>query len=59
MAPSKQTREGLLQWAAGTCWGQGGWAAPLWEISSLWATDSFLGAARSDGESMSFAGGRE
>lgn len=59
MAPSKQTGEGLLQWAAGTRWGQGDWAAPLWKISSLWATDCFLGAVLSDGESMSFAGDRE
>lgn len=27
MAPSKQTGEGLLQRAAGTCWGQGGWGS--------------------------------
>lgn len=27
MAPSKPTREGLLQWAVGTCWGQGGWSS--------------------------------
>lgn len=31
MAPSKMSGEGLLQWAAGTRWGQGGWAA-LWKI---------------------------
>ena len=27
MAPSKQTEEGLLQWAAGTRWGQGSWGS--------------------------------
>lgn len=27
MAPSKPTREGLLQWAVGTYWGQGGWSS--------------------------------
>lgn len=55
MAPSKQSGEGLLQWAAGTRWGQGGWAA-LWKISSLWATGSFAGAvlslAGSEGQSL-------
>lgn len=56
MAPSKQTGEGLLQWAAGTHWGQGDGAALLWKISSLWATDYFLGAVLNDGESMNFAG---
>lgn len=31
MAPSKQPGEGLLQWAAGTCWGQGGWGSSFAE----------------------------
>lgn len=59
MAPSKQTGEGLLQWAAGTCWGQGGWgSSSVGDFFSL-ATDSFLGAVLTDEERMSFAGCRE